>query len=86
MEAMETITKYFKEERDPYFRKGKQEGRLEGKLEGRLEGKLEGKQEGKIEGEIEKANAIAREMKKEGMPVSQIAKFTKLTEEEIQKL
>jgi len=30
--------------------------------------------------------AIAREMKKDGLPISQIAKFTKLSIEEIEKL
>jgi len=49
---------------------------------GRLEGRLEGLQKGKRE----EAIAIAREMKKEGIPVEQIARFTKLSAEEIEKL
>lgn len=57
-EAMESITKFFKEENDPFFQRG----------------------------ELKKATAIAIEMKKEGIPVEQIAKFTKLSIEEIKKL
>ena len=41
---------------------------------------------GKLEGKHENALAIALEMKKEGMPIDQIAKFTKLSIEEIEKL
>lgn len=40
----------------------------------------------KKEGRHEEAVAIAIEMKKEGLPVSQIVKFTKLTEDEINAL
>lgn len=66
MEAMESITKYFKEERDPLYRRGEAKGKAEGKAA--------------------EAKAIAIEMKKDGMPISQIAKFTKLSEAEIEKL
>lgn len=58
VEAMESITKFFKEEKDPLFRRGEAKGKME----------------------------IALEMKKEGIPVEQIAKFTKLSVEEINKL
>jgi hypothetical protein len=34
----------------------------------------------------EEAASIAREMKKDGLPLTQIAKFTKLTIEEIEQL
>jgi predicted transposase/invertase (TIGR01784 family) len=40
----------------------------------------------KAEGEYKKALDIAREMKKDGFPVAQISKFTKLSIEEIEKL
>ena len=40
----------------------------------------------KAEGEHSKAIAIAIEMKKDGLPITQIAKFTKLSVEEIEKL
>jgi len=40
------------------------------------------KKQGKHEGII----AVAREMKKDGIPVEQIAKFTKLSIKEIEKL
>jgi hypothetical protein len=58
LEAMESITKYFKEERDPLFQRG----------------------------EMKKAIAIAMEMKKDGISIHQIAKFTGLSVEEIEKL
>jgi predicted transposase/invertase (TIGR01784 family) len=69
-EAMESITKFFKEERDPFFQRGEAKGKLEGKLEGKRE----------------EAITIATEMKKEGITVEQIARFTKLSAEEIEKL
>ena len=63
---MESITKFFKEEKDPFFRRGEAKGKTEGRKE--------------------VAIAIAGEMKKEGIPADQIAKFTKLSFEEIEKL
>jgi predicted transposase YdaD len=63
---MESITKFFKEERDPFFRRGEAIG--------------------EARGELNKAIAIATEMKREGIPIEQIAKFTKLSIEEIEKL
>jgi predicted transposase/invertase (TIGR01784 family) len=45
---------------------------------GKFEGKIEGKREGKIE--------TARAMKKDGLPISTIAKYTGLTEAEVDKL
>jgi predicted transposase/invertase (TIGR01784 family) len=46
----------------------------------------EGIEKGIAEGEYKKALDIAREMKKESIPAVQIAKFTKLSIEEIEKL
>lgn len=37
-------------------------------------------------GKHDEAPVIAREMKKDGLPIAQISKFTKLTIEEIEKL
>lgn len=54
--------------------------------EAKKEGKLEGKIEGKLEGKLEEAREIARELKKEGLTVEFIAKTTKLSIEEIEKL
>ena len=42
--------------------------------------------EGIEQGKLEEAKEIAREMKNEGMPLTQISKFTKLSIEEIEKL
>lgn len=50
--------------------------------EGRAKGKLEGILEGEIKGRLE----VALEMKREGVPIAQIAKFTKLSIGEIIKL
>lgn len=58
----------------------KRESKREGKLEGKREGKLEGKREGILEGRL----ATAIEMKKDGMPIEQIMKFTKLSIYEIE--
>ena len=44
------------------------------------------RQEGIEKGEYKKALDIAREMKKDGLPLAQISKFTKLSVEEIEKL
>ncbi|EHQ26818.1 Rpn family recombination-promoting nuclease/putative transposase [Mucilaginibacter paludis] len=68
--AMETITKFFKEEKDFLYRKGE----------------VKGREEGREEGEYRKSLAIAAEMKKDGFSVEQINKFTKLSVEEIERL
>jgi predicted transposase/invertase (TIGR01784 family) len=60
----------------------KEEARAEGLAEGRTEGLVEGRTEGRAEGKLE----IARNLKKMGLPVSQIAEGTGLTPEAIQKL
>ncbi|HEY8784713.1 MAG TPA: hypothetical protein VIM16_24010 [Mucilaginibacter sp.] len=44
------------------------------------------RQEGMEKGKHEEAITIAKEMKKDGLPFSQISKFTKLSIEEIEKL
>ena len=44
------------------------------------------KNEGIEKGKLEEAKTIAWEMKKDGIPFTQIAKFTKLSIEEIEKL
>jgi predicted transposase/invertase (TIGR01784 family) len=46
----------------------------------------EGIEQGKLEGKLEEAKEIARELKKEGLAVEFIAKTTKLSIEEIEKL
>ena len=50
------------------------------------EGLKEGLKEGIEKGRREEALDIAREMKKEGLPVAQIVKFTKLSAEEVENL
>ncbi len=57
--------------------------------EGEKRGRLEGEQKGLQEGLQEKAEAIiaiARTMKKEGLTPEQIARFTQLSVEEIERL
>lgn len=58
---------------------GLEEGREEGRKEGIEEGKKEGKEQGKREAKIE----VAKEMKKNNLPIELIAKVTGLTKEEI---
>jgi predicted transposase/invertase (TIGR01784 family) len=53
---------------------------------GERKGEKKGEVKGRNEGEKAKAIAIAREMKKEGLPVAQIEKFTGLSAKEIEKL
>lgn len=60
----------------------KEEGREEGRKEGRKEGREEGREKGRLERDIE----IAKEMKKEGLPIAQISRFSGLSEQEIEKL
>jgi predicted transposase/invertase (TIGR01784 family) len=50
------------------------------------EGMEKGMEKGIEKGKFEKAVAIAREMKKDGLPLIQISKFTELSIEEIEKL
>lgn len=47
---------------------------------------IKGEKRGEIKGEINSRKDIAREMKKDGFPVAQIEKLTKLSAEEIEKL
>jgi predicted transposase/invertase (TIGR01784 family) len=56
------------------------------KEEAKLEGRIEGKREGRIEGELSKAREIAFALKKEGFTHERIARLTKLSIEEIEKL
>ena len=58
--------------------RGEAKGRAEGEAKGRAEGRTEGKAEEKIE--------TAKKMKADGMPISNIVKYTDLTAEQIAKL
>lgn len=64
----------------------KNDGRAEGHAEGLAEGLVKGRAEGLEEGK--KANAVqnAASMKRDGMPTNLIAKYTGLTESEIERL
>jgi predicted transposase/invertase (TIGR01784 family) len=53
---------------------------------GERKGEKKGEKKGEIKGRKEEAVVIAREMKKDGLPVAQIEKFTRLSVEEIEKL
>ena len=65
---------------------GRAEGREEGRAEGREEGRAEGREEGRAEGEQSKAESIAMKMKLRGLPLSDIAELTGLSEEIIKNL
>ena len=62
------------------------EGLLTGFLEGEIKGKLEGEIKGKLEGERIGKLDIAKNMKQKGLSVNDIAAFTGLTVDEIDKL
>jgi len=68
--AMDTVTKFFKEENDYLYQRGEVKGEIKGKIEGKKE----------------EALVIAKELKKEGLSADFIAKTTKLSIEEIEKL
>ncbi len=70
------------EELDEASKTGIAQGLLEGKSQGLIEGKSQGLIEGKIEGKIE----MIIEMYNEGMPIGQIAKIAKQSEEEIKRV
>jgi len=53
---------------------------------GEAKGMEKGMEKGIEKGKLEEAIAIAREMKRDGLPLAQISKFTKLSAEEIEKL
>ncbi|MDB4918854.1 Rpn family recombination-promoting nuclease/putative transposase [Mucilaginibacter sp.] len=62
------------------------EGMEKGMEKGIEKGMKKGLKKGIEKGKFEKAVAIAREMKKDGLPLIQISKFTELSIEEIEKL
>ncbi|MBP5705388.1 MAG: hypothetical protein J6X12_11955, partial [Paludibacteraceae bacterium] len=68
------------------YERGLEDGRKEGIEEGRKEGIEEGRKEGIEEGRKNNSIQIAKEMKKEGMFPSLIAKLTKLSVDEIETL
>ncbi len=55
-------------------------------IKGRKEGREEGLVEGRVEGEQAKAYEIARQMLADGFPIDTIAKYTKLSPDEIGKI
>lgn len=73
-EVMESITKFFKEEKDPFFQKGEAIGVAKGEVIG------------EARGDRKRAITVAIEMKKDGIPTEQIAKYTGLTTKEIEEL
>ena len=58
----------------------------EGRKAGITEGRKEGRKEGITEGKLEEARQIAGDLKKEGLDLTFIARITKLSIEEIDKL
>ena len=67
-------------------KEARREGRAEGKAEGIAEGRAEGIAEGRAEGLKEKAIEMAIEMLKEGLPIETVAKISKLSISEVEKL
>lgn len=62
------------------------EGREEGRAEGRIEGRAEGREEGRIQGREEEKLGIAKNALGMGMAISDIAKLTGLSEQQIKSL
>ena len=65
---------------------GRAEGREQGRAEGREQGRAEGREQGRAEGRTEAVQTMALKMKQEGISNSVIAKFTGMTETEIENL
>ena len=80
-EAYEESLKYYRDLKNVVDTSW-EEGRVEGKAEGLAEGIEQGKAEGKAEG----VQAVARQMKAEGVPIKQIMRFTGLSRAEIEEL
>ena len=65
---------------------GLKEGKAQGLKEGMAQGLKEGMAQGMAQGAHDNALASAKSMKADGMPTSLIAKYTGLSEEQIEKL
>jgi predicted transposase/invertase (TIGR01784 family) len=57
-------------------------GKAQGKEEGKAEGISQGISQGKAQGELAEKLAIAKRLKKLGMPMAQLCQATGLSEEE----
>ena len=77
-EMNEMLEKIIREEKEESERRGEKRGEKRGKKEGKIEGKIEGANEEKIR--------IAKDMKKEGLAHSLIAKLTGISEKKIMAL
>ena len=64
------------------WKEGMEEGRVEGRVEGRAEGRAEGKAEGRAEGKAE----VVLGMLENKLSLEMIAKYTKLTIEQIKEI
>ena len=67
-------------------KEGREEGLKEGREEGLKEGREEGLKAGRTEGERKAYLEMARNLKRDGMPIALIHKYTGLTAEEIEGL
>ena len=67
-------------------RKAEARAEARGRAEGRAQGRAEGRAQGRNEGIEETRKDNARRMKADGMDISLIAKYTGLSEEEINDL
>ena len=65
---------------------GEERGKEIGRKEGEERGKEIGREVGRKQGEEQKQKEIAQKMKKQKMPIKQIAEITGLSEEEIEKI
>ena len=68
------------------LKEGKQIGLERGIKKGKKEGLKEGEKKGKKIGEQNKAIKMAKKMKRDGLPIDMILKYTLLTKKEIDQL
>ena len=83
MDLLEIVTKQAVQRAT---RQALEKGKLEGLEEGKLEGKLEGLEEGKLVGKKEGIYAVASEMKRAGVALEEISRFTRLSIEELKEI
>ena len=85
-EFYQLISPYEMDLRDKWKTEGLEEGRAEGIAEGRAQGRAEGIAQGRAEGRAEGIFQTARNFKKMGLPLEQIAEATGLALDEVNAL
>jgi len=84
-QAMQSVSTFFKEEKDFLYKKGKQKGLEKGIEQGIKKGIEQGIEKAQAKA-LEEKKEIARNFKNLGVPITDIAKGIGLSEEEIEAL